>query len=186
MSCHGSKRQHPCKKFARLLDRLKSYRDQHGRLLDHSVVLYGSGMGHSDNHTVQRIPVVLAGGKGHIKTGRYVRYAKNEELGRLHISLAKMFGVQLDSFANSSTALPGIDGSPFDQHRERPFQSFAKRNGGRIEVQGRLRLSEDLNEANAFYVDVEKGPSVRIVVKFRDFHPPSRLEPVHRFFKLDI
>lgn len=157
-------------KFDYLLNRLKSYRDQHGRLLDHTVVLFGSGMGHSDNHTVQRIPLVLAGGKGHIKTGRYVRYAKNQELGRLHLSLANMFGVKLDSFANVSTPLPGIDGSRFEPHRERPFQSFAKRNGGSIEVQGRLRLSEDLNEANVFYVDIENGSSVRIVVKFRDFH----------------
>ena len=157
-------------KFDYLLNRLKSYRDQHGSLLDHTVVLYGSGMGHSDNHTVQRIPVVLAGGKGHLKTGRYVRYAKNEELGRLHLSLAKMFGVELDSFANSTTPLPGLDGSHFEPYRERPFQSFAKRNGDTIAVQGRLRLSEDLNEANVFYIDVKNGPSVRIVVKFRDFH----------------
>ena len=157
-------------KFDYLLNRLKSYQDQHGRLLDNTVVLYGSGMGHSDNHTVQRIPLVLAGGKGHLKTGRYVRYSENQELGRLHLSLANMFGVKLDSFANSSTPLPGIDGSDFKPHRERPFESFAKRTGDTITVQGRLRLSEDLNEANVFYIDVNDRQSVRIVVKFRDFH----------------
>ena len=157
-------------KFDYLLNRLKSYQDQHGRLLDNTVVLYGSGMGHSDNHTVQRIPVVLAGGRGHLKTGRYVRYAENQELGRLHLSLANMFGVNLDSFANSSTPLPGLDGSQFEPYRERPFESFAKRTGDTINVQGRLRLSEDLNEANVFYIDVNDQQSVRIVVKFRDFH----------------
>jgi hypothetical protein len=157
-------------KFDYLLNRLKSYRDQHGRLLDHTVVMYGSGMGHSDNHTVQRIPLVLAGGRGHIKTGRYVRYSENQELGRLHLSLAKMFGVKLDSFGDVSTPLPGLDGSRFNPHRERPFESFAKRTGDSITVQGRLRLSEDLNEANVFYIDVSDQQSVRIVVKFRDFH----------------
>ena len=44
-------------------------------------------MGHSDNHTATRIPTVLAGrGGGMIKTGRYVRYAKNQELSSLHLA----------------------------------------------------------------------------------------------------
>lgn len=157
-------------KFDYLLNRLKSYQDQHGRLLDHTVVLFGSGMGHSDNHTVQRIPLVLAGGGDHIKTGRYVRYAQNQELGRLHLSLAKMFGVEMNTFANSGTPLPGIDGSHYEPYRERPFESFVKTEGGKITVQGRLRLSEDLNEANVFYVDIKGSTAVRIVVAFKDFH----------------
>ena len=81
-----------------------------------------------------------------------------------------MFGVKLDSFGDVSTPLPGLDGSRFNPHRERPFESFAKRTGDSITVQGRLRLSEDLNEANVFYIDVSDQQSVRIVVKFRDFH----------------
>lgn len=157
-------------KFDYLLSRLKSYRDQHGSLLDHTVVLFGSGMGHSDNHTVQRIPIVLAGGKGHLKTGRYVRYARNQELGRLHLRIAEIFGIELKEFANSTSPLPGLDGSPYEPHRERAFRSFARRNGNSVTVQGRLRLSEDLNEANVFYIDVKNGPSVRIEVKFKDFH----------------
>ena len=40
-------------------------------------LLFGSGMGHSDNHTVQRIPMILAGkGGGFLKTGRYLRYSE--------------------------------------------------------------------------------------------------------------
>merc|ERR1712023_305972 len=65
-------------KFDYLLTKLKSYKDHNGTLLDHSVVLFGSGMGHSDNHTAQRIPTILAGqGGGMLKTGRYLRYAEN-------------------------------------------------------------------------------------------------------------
>jgi hypothetical protein len=41
-------------KFDYLLTRLKSFKDHNGTLLDHSVVLFGSGMGHRDNHTVTR------------------------------------------------------------------------------------------------------------------------------------
>ncbi|MDE0867152.1 MAG: DUF1552 domain-containing protein [Pseudomonadales bacterium] len=157
-------------KFDYLLNRLKSYRDQHGSLLDHTVVLYGSGMGHSDNHTATRVPIVLAGGKGHLKTGRYVRYSENQELSRLHLTLAKMFGVETDSFAEATTPLPGLDGSPFEPYQEQPFQSWAERKGGTIKVQGRLRLSENLDEANVFFIDVTGQASIRIKVAFRDFH----------------
>ena len=158
-------------KFDYLLNRMKSYKDQHGTLLDHSVVLYGSGMGHSDNHTATRIPIVLAGkGAGRLKTGRYIRYAENQELGRLHLSLLKMFDVESGSFANSTTPLPGLDGSHFTPYKERPFQSWAKFENGVIDVQGRLRMSDDLNQAKIFYMDVEGKDPVKIEVGFSDFH----------------
>lgn len=157
-------------KFDYLLNRLKSYQDQNGSLLDHTMVLFGSGMGHSDNHTVKRIPMILAGGKGRIKTGRYIRYAENQELGRLHLAIMNEFGVSTSEYAGVQTPLPGLDGSPYEAYQERPFESWVQRDGNNVTVQGRLRLSEDLNEARIFYMDVEKQPSVRIDVSFRDFH----------------
>ena len=158
-------------KFDYLLNRLKSYRDQHGRLLDHCIIFFGSGMGHSDNHTATRIPAILAGqGGGLIKTGRYLRYKENQELGRLHLALLQKFGIPAESFASSSSPLPGLDGSYFEPYRERPFESWVKRTGDTVTVQGRLRLSENLDEAKVFYLDVKNKPSVRIEVNFRDFH----------------
>ncbi len=158
-------------KFDYLLNRMKSFRDHEGSLLDHSVVLYGSGMGHSDNHTVTRIPIILAGnGGGILKTGRYVRYAENQKLGRLHLALLQGFGIPTDSYAESETPLPGLNDSNFEPYRERAFESWVTNEAGTITVQGRLRLSEDLNEARIFYVDLNDGSSVRIDVEFRDFH----------------
>ncbi|MGI9242159.1 MAG: DUF1552 domain-containing protein [Verrucomicrobiales bacterium] len=158
-------------KFDHLLTKLKSYKDQNGSLLDHSVVLFGSGMGHSDNHTAQRIPIILAGkGGGALRTGRYLRYAKNQELGRLHLSLLQNFGVDTASFAGSSAPLPGLDGGAIEEYRERPFDSWVKIGAGKITVQGRLRMSDNLDEAKVFYIDVEDKPPIRIEVEFRDFH----------------
>lgn len=158
-------------KFDYLLERMKSFRDQDGTLLDHSIVLFGSGMGHSDNHTATRIPMVLAGqGGGRLKTGRYLRYAENQELSRLHLALLQMFDVPADSFGDADAPLPGLDGSSFTPYREQPFESWTRIGNGKVTVQGRLRLSEDLNEAKIFYVDVDGEPSVRIEVGFRDFH----------------
>ena len=157
-------------KFDYLLTRLKSFKDQHGTLLDHTLVLYGSGMGHSDNHTATRIPIVLAGGKRIIKTGRYVRYSKNQQLGRLHLSLLQSFGVETQSFAQSSQQLAGLNSSDFSPWSEQPFESWVKIDGNKIEAQGRLRMSEDLDEAKIFYLDIKGQKSLRIDVSFRDFH----------------
>ena len=157
-------------KFDSLLARLKSRREGEGTLLDNTVVLYGSGMGHSDNHTVTRIPIILAGGKGILKTGRYVRYSENQQLGRLHISLLEKFGVDVDNFANSAEPLPGLNGSDFKPYQERAFASWVKVAGNQITVQGRIRMSDNLDEAKVFFVDVKGQPPVRVEVEFRDFH----------------
>ncbi len=158
-------------KFDYLLSKLKSYKDHHGTLLEHSVVLFGSGMGHSDNHTSKRIPMILAGqGGGMLKTGRYLRYAENQSVGKLHLSLLQMFGVERDSYANSSSQLAGLDGSSIDFYSERAFVSWIKEEPDSVTVQGRLRMSDDLNEAKIFYVDVDGKPPVRVEVTFWDFH----------------
>ena len=157
-------------KFDYLLTKLKSYQDQNGRLLDHTLVLFGSGMGHSDNHTATRVPIVLAGGSGLLKTGRYVRYAQNQQLGRLHLSLLNKFGVEVKSFGGSSDRLPGLDSSDYVPYREKPFESWVKRDAGRFVVQGRLRMSDDLNEAKLFYLDIKGRQAVRLEIEFKDFH----------------
>lgn len=158
-------------KFDYLLNRMKSFKDGNGTLLENSIVLYGSGMGHSDNHTATRIPIVLAGqGGGRIKTGRYVRYAENQQLGRLHLALLNRFGIEVDSFGGSTEPLPGLSDSNYEPYQERTFESWVQHVDGIIEVQGRLRLSDNLDEAKIFFVDVDGSQPVRIEVGFRDFH----------------
>lgn len=158
-------------KFDYLLTKLKSYKDQNGTLLDNSIVLFGSGMGHSDNHTAQRIPIILAGnGQGRLKTGRYIRYAKNQEVSSLHLSLLKTFGVDAENYSSSSNPLPGLDGGHFKEFKEQPFNSWVKHSTETITAQGRLRMSDNLDEAKIFYIDVEGQESVKIEISFRDFH----------------
>jgi hypothetical protein len=158
-------------KFDGLLTRMKSYKDSHGTLLDNSVVLYGSGMGHSDNHTATRIPIVLAGkGGGMIKPGRYVRYAENQRLSRLHLALLEKFNAKPKHFAGEKSLLPGLDASDFKPYKERPFDSWVKQDGKTFTIQGRLRMSDNLNEAKIFYVDVKGRAPVRVEVGFGDFH----------------
>lgn len=158
-------------KFDYLLTRLKSYKDEQGTLLEHSIVLFGAGMGHSDNHTATRIPTVLAGqGGGVLKTGRYVRFAKNQELSNLHLALLQKFGVEQEQFAGTSIALPGLDDSNYDAYQERQFDSWVKLESNQVTLQGRLRMSDNLDEAKIFYVDIDGRPPVRLEIDFDDFH----------------
>ena len=105
-----------------------------------------------------------------LKTGRYVRYSENQQLGKLHLALLQKFGVEPESYAGSSTALAGLDSSDFSPWQERPFESWVKVEGNNITAQGRIRMSDNLDEAKLFFVDVDGKPSVRIEVDFKDFH----------------
>jgi hypothetical protein len=88
--------------FAYFLDKLKSTPEGDGTLLDHSLYLYGSGMGNPDVHDHINLPVLVAGGAaGSVKGGRHIRYAEPTPLANLHLTLLDRVGVHLDSFADS-------------------------------------------------------------------------------------
>ena len=88
--------------FAEFLQKLKATPDGNGSLLDHSVYLYGSGMGNPDVHDHVNLPILVAGGgDGRIKGGRHIRYAEPTPLANLHLTLLDKVGVKLDAFADS-------------------------------------------------------------------------------------
>src|SRR5499426_1995578 len=63
--------------FAYLLDKLRSTPDGDGSLLDHVMLVYGTGMGECNAHDPRNIPVLLAGGgSGQLKGGRHIKYPK--------------------------------------------------------------------------------------------------------------
>ena len=49
---------------ARLVEKMSQTPDGDGTLLDHSILVYGAGMGDGDHHTPIDLPVVLVGGGG--------------------------------------------------------------------------------------------------------------------------
>lgn len=88
--------------FAYFLDRMKSTPDGDGTLLDHTVYLFGSGMGNPDVHDHTNLPILVAGGAGNLKGGRHIRYQEPAPLANLHLTLLDKVGVHLDSFADSN------------------------------------------------------------------------------------
>lgn len=88
--------------FAYLLGRLKSVPDGDGSLLDHSMYLYGSGMGDPNLHDHINLPILVAGGgAGELKGGRHIRYADRTPLANLHLTLLEKAGVRMETFADS-------------------------------------------------------------------------------------
>ena len=88
--------------FAYFLEKLKSTREGNGTLLDHSLYLYGSGMGNPNVHDHVNLPILVAGGgAGKMKGGRHIKYAQPAPLANLHLTLLDKVGVRLDSFADS-------------------------------------------------------------------------------------
>ena len=88
--------------FAEFLAKLKATQDGNGSLLDHSLYLYGSGMGNPNVHDHINLPIIVAGGAaGGMKGGRHIRYDKPTPLANLHLTLLDKVGVRIDSFADS-------------------------------------------------------------------------------------
>ena len=88
--------------FAYYLEKLKATPDGDGTLLDHTVTLYGSGMGNPNVHDHVNLPIIVAGGGVGAPGGRHVRYQEPEPLANLHLTLLDRVGVRLDSFADST------------------------------------------------------------------------------------
>lgn len=88
--------------FAEFLQKLATTPEAGGSLLDHSLYLYGSGMGNPNVHDHTNLPILVAGGAaGGMQGNRHVRYEKPTPLANLHLTLLDKVGVRLESFADS-------------------------------------------------------------------------------------
>jgi hypothetical protein len=96
--------------FAYLLGKLKSLREADGTLLDHVMIVYGSGISDGDRHNHDDLPILLAGhGGGTIKTGRHIRYDP-QPLNNLYLSMLDRMGVPIDRHGDSTGRVPKLAG----------------------------------------------------------------------------
>ena len=94
-----------------LLNRLKATPDGEGSLLDHSMVLYGSGISDGNAHRHDDLPVLLAGtAAATIKTGRHIRCAAETPLTNLYVSMLNRMGADVEAFGDSTGALGVLEG----------------------------------------------------------------------------
>ena len=89
--------------FAEFLEKLRSTPEGEGTLLDHSLLLYGSGMGNPNLHDHTDLPIVVAGGAaGSMTGGRHIRYETPTPLANLHLTLLDKVGVEIEAFGDST------------------------------------------------------------------------------------
>ncbi|MGD2133043.1 MAG: DUF1552 domain-containing protein [Maricaulaceae bacterium] len=90
--------------FAYLLDKLASTPDGDGNLLDHSLVLYGSGMSNSNQHDHDPLPIILAGGaSGRLQGGRHLRADQPKDtLSNLLLAMLDKLDIHQESFGDST------------------------------------------------------------------------------------
>lgn len=97
--------------LAYLLERLKSIPEGNGTLLDHCMIVYGSGLSDGNAHNHDNLPVLLAGGGGGtLRSGRHIVYEPETPMNNLFLSLLDRLGAPHEQHGDSTDRLQNLDG----------------------------------------------------------------------------
>jgi hypothetical protein len=89
--------------FAGFLEKLRNSPDGDGSILDHSMILYGSGMSNGNVHSHDILPAVIVGGAaGQLRGNRHVKAPLMTPLANVLVSLLDKAGVPTDHLGDSS------------------------------------------------------------------------------------
>lgn len=91
--------------FGKFLDRLRKTPDGDGNLLDHSAVLWGSGMSDSNTHSPLDVPYLMVGKAAGLFSGnRHLAAPKGTQLANVMLTVAQKYGAEMDKFGVSTGA----------------------------------------------------------------------------------
>jgi hypothetical protein len=88
--------------FAGFIGKLKATPDGDGTLLDHSMIVYGSGLSDGNRHTHDDLPVLVVGRGGDFRLGIHVVYSKGTPMTNLYLTLLDRVGVQAEKVGDST------------------------------------------------------------------------------------
>ena len=92
------------KMFEKFLRRLRETPDGDGSVLDHSMIMFGSGMSESQIHLRLDLPTLLVGGfKG--RGSRHIKAAPETPIANFLLSLLRYYGIEQDTFGISTGAV---------------------------------------------------------------------------------
>jgi len=95
--------------FAYFLNKVKGFDEGGTSLLDNSMIMFGGSIKDGNQHTVENLPLLLAGrGKGTLRPGRRLRAPEKTPLCNLYVSLLQRMGVAEKSFGDSTGPLQGL------------------------------------------------------------------------------
>jgi hypothetical protein len=89
--------------FASFLQTLRAAPEGDGSVLDHSLIVYGTGMSDGQAHNSYPLPFALVGGAGgQLRGNRYVIAPEWTSIANLWVGVAGLFGSTLESFGEST------------------------------------------------------------------------------------
>ena len=97
--------------FSKFLQKLQATPDGDGSLLDHTMILYGSGLSNPNLHQHADLPLMVAGlGAGQIQGNRHIRVPSGTPMANLHLTLINNMGVRAESFGESTGLIQSLRG----------------------------------------------------------------------------
>ena len=96
--------------YAYVISRMKEIKEADGSsMLDNSLVTYGAALGDGATHQFFDLPFIIAGkGQDQIKQGRFIQCKSGTLNSNMWLSLAKLMGVEMDSFADSNDVISDL------------------------------------------------------------------------------
>ena len=88
--------------FAGFIAKLKATPDGDGSLLDHSMIVYGSGLSDGNRHTHEDLPVLIVGRGGNFRLGSHIVYPNGTPMTNLYLTLLDRIGVQEEKIGDST------------------------------------------------------------------------------------
>jgi hypothetical protein len=79
------------------------------RLLDRTMILYGSNLGDANAHSTINLPTLFAGGG--FRHGQHLAFdrSQNYPLPNLFVSMLQRMGLEADKFASSTGTMRGLE-----------------------------------------------------------------------------
>lgn len=97
--------------FSKYVAKLQTTPDGDGSLLDHMMILYGSGISNSTRHAPDNLPILMmGGGAGRLKGGRHIVYKEKPSMANLLVTIMDKMDVPVDRVGGSDGKLQ-LDGA---------------------------------------------------------------------------
>jgi hypothetical protein len=91
--------------LSHFIEKLRTTEDGDGTLLDHSMVLYGSGLSDGNQHFHYNLPVLLFGRGGNLRPGRHIQYPEHTPMNNLFLTLLDRMGIPTETLGDSTGKL---------------------------------------------------------------------------------
>jgi hypothetical protein len=95
--------------LAKLMEDLKTSKEDGAPLLDRTMILYGSNLGNASAHTTNNLPTLFMGGGFNHGQHHVFDTERNYPLPNLFVSMLQRMGIDADKFASSTGSMRGLN-----------------------------------------------------------------------------